>query len=204
MAILNSHTATASQNSIIDLRQPIPEALLDHYNRYGIKIDYEDTTVLKQVYVAAKDGVIARQLPSGAARHVKDYIFGERLDIIGESDGWYAVRDSIDRQYDEDNDGVIDTRASQWEKVFVKKDRMGDASDIRLTNEDIHTIRYLSMDDLEFLDEDRQLDKYLDIELIDKALFEKKRAQAVNFLSKNVKGIDKRTAYYRFQLLTRS
>ena len=192
LAILNPLTATASQNSMIDLRQPMPEAVLDHYNRYGIEIDYDSIPTIKHVFVKDKRGAIARQLPSGAARQVKDYSFGERLDIIGESDGWYAVQDSIDRQYDEDNDGVIDTRASQWEKVFVKKDRTGDASDIHLTDEDIHTIRYLSMDGLEFFDEDRQLDKYLDIELIDKALFDKQRALAVDFLSKNAKGIRKK------------
>ncbi|MGB2783944.1 hypothetical protein [Psychrobacter sp.] len=187
------HSAVASQNVIIDLNKPISAALLAQYNRDGIEIDYDDTTVLKQVYVTEKDGAIARQLPSGAARKVKSYTFGEKLDVIEDRKDWYTVRDSIDRQYDENNDGVIDKSISQWEKVFVKKDLTDDASDIRLTDEDIHTIRYLSVGDFQFFDEEKQLDKYLEIELIDRALFEKKRPIAVNFLSKNAKGVHKKS-----------
>ncbi|WP_201540694.1 hypothetical protein [Psychrobacter sp. 1044] len=180
------HSAVANQNVIIDLNKPISAALLAQYNRGGIEIDYDDTTVLKYIYVTAKDGAIARQLPSGAARKVKSYTFGEKLDVIEDRKDWYTVRDSIDRQYDENNDGVIDKSISQWEKVFVKKEQTGSTMPASLTSKDLNILAYLSVgEDYEYFEDGKALNDYLKIELIDKALFEKKRPLAVDFLSKN-------------------
>lgn len=190
--IVDGHSAMASQNTIIDLNKPIPEALLAHYNRYGIELDYDNTPVLKQVLVTDKQSAVARQLPSGAAREVEKYTFGQKLDVIEDRGGWYAIRDRIYREYDDDNDGIVERDVSKWEKVFVKKDQTGSTNSIALNSDDLNIISYLSVDeDYEYFEEGKALNDYLKIELIDKALFDKKRPLAVDFLSKD-KSIKKR------------
>ena len=180
------HSAVASQNVIIDLNKPISAALLAQYNRDGIEIDYDDTTVLKQVYVTAKDGAIARQLPSGAARKVKSYAFGKKLEVIEDRKDWYAVQDRIRREYDEDNDGIVETDVVKWEKVFVRKEQTGSTIPASLTSKDLNILAYLSVgEDYESFENGKVLNDYLKIELIDKAFFEKKRPLAVDFLSKD-------------------
>lgn len=186
------HSAMASQNVIIDMNKPIPEALLAQYNRDGIAIDYDNTPVLKQVLVTDDHGAVARQLPNGAAREVEKYTFGQKLEVIEDREGWYGVRDRVYREYDEDNDGVVDTDIVKWEKVFVKKDQTGTIDKIALAPEDLNIISYLSVGkNSEYFEKDKRLNQYLKIQLIDKALFEKKRPLAVNFLSKG-KGIKKK------------
>ena len=145
LTMFSYHSAVASQNVIIDLNKPISAALLAQYNRDGIEIDYDDTTVLKQVYVTAKDGAIARQLPSGAARKVKSYAFGEKLDVIEDRKDWYAVQDRIRREYDEDNDGIVETDVVKWEKVFVRKEQTGSTIPASLTSKDLNILAYLSI-----------------------------------------------------------
>ena len=194
------HSAVANQNVIIDLNKPISAALLAQYNRDGIEIDYDDTTVLKHVYVTAKDGAIARQLPSGAARKVKIYTFGEKLEVIEDRKDWYAVQDRIYREYDEDNDGVVETSIVKWEKVYVKKVQTGPINTIALTAEDLNMISYLSVaGDSAYFEDGEALNDYLQFELIDKALFERKRPLAVNFLSTD-KTIKKKNGVLSIQL----
>lgn len=173
-------------DSPIDLSKPIPEALLAEYNRDGIIFDYDNTPVLKQVFVTDKAGAVARQLPSGAARKVTNYSFGEQLEVIEDRQDWYAVRDRIYREYDDDNDGIVETDVVKWEKVFVKKDQTGSINSISLTPDDLNLVSYLSVDEnYEHFEKGRALDKYLKIELINKNMFESKRNIAVDFLSKD-------------------
>lgn len=178
------HSAVASQNVIIDLNKPISAALLAQYNRDGIEIDYDDTTVLKQVYVTAKDGAIARQLPSGAARKVKSYAFGEKLEVIEDNKEWYGIKAMVHREYEDDEGRHVS--ANQEEKVYIKKSDVGTFDKVVLTAEDLNILAYLSVgEDYETFENGKALNDYLKIELIDKAFFEKKRPLAVDFLSKD-------------------
>lgn len=178
------HSAVASQNVIIDLNKPISAALLAQYNRDGIEIDYDDTTVLKQVYVTAKDGAIARQLPSGAARKVKNYAFGEKLEVIEDNKEWYGIKAMVHREYEDDEGRHVS--ANQEEKVYIKKSDVGTFDKVVLTAEDLNILAYLSVgEDYESFEDGKALNDYLKIELIDKAFFEKKRPLAVDCLSKD-------------------
>lgn len=184
--IASHHSALASQNVVIDMSKPISASQLAAYNRDGINIDYDSTPVLRDIYVNNRGGTIARQLPSGAAKKVKDYPFGSKLEVIEDNKDWYGVRDRITRQYDEDNDGVIETSVDKWEKVFVRKDQTGAINTILLKPTDLNIVSYLSVGkNTESFETDKRLNKYLKFELIDKALFEQKRSLAVNFLSKD-------------------
>ena len=196
--IINSyHSAMAGQNASIDLSKPISEALLAQFNRDGIELDYDNTPVLKQVFVTNNNGAVARQLPSGAARKLKDYTFGEKLEVIEEQKDWYGVRDRI---YREDNDGVTKTDVVKWEKVYVKKVQTGPINTIALTAEDLNMISYLSVaGDSAYFEDGEALNDYLQFELIDKALFERKRPLAVNFLSTD-KTIKKKNGVLSIQL----
>lgn len=180
------HSAMAAQNVVIDMSQPISASQLAAYNRDGIEIDYDNTIVLKQVYVTDKEGTVARQLPSGAAKKVKSYGFGEKLEVIEEQKDWYGVQDRVFREYDNDNDGVIETDVVKWEKVYVKKANTGLISTIALTPKDLNIISYLSIDEKSaYFEEGKALNNYLKLELIDQTLFESKRALAIDFLSTN-------------------
>ena len=180
------HPAIASQSVTIDMRKPMSAAQLAEYNRDGIVIDYDNTPVLKQVYVTAKDGAIARQLPSGAAKKIKDYRIGTKLDVIEDNQQWYGIRDSIFRQYDEDYDGQdrMQIEVVRWEKVYIKKDQTGSLDSIVLMPKDLNIVSHLSVGKKdESFETGKALNDYLKIELIDKALFEKKRPLAVDYLS---------------------
>ena len=168
------HSAIASQSVTIDMRKPMSAAQLAEYNRDGIVIDYDNTPVLKHVYVTAKDGAIARQLPSGAAKKIKDYRIGTKLDVIEDNQQWYGIRDSIFRQYDEDYDGQdrMQIEVVRWEKLYIKKDQTGSLDSIALTPKDLNVVSHLSVGKKdESFETGKALNDYLKIELIDKALF---------------------------------
>lgn len=176
------HPAVASQNVIIDMSKPISASQLAAYNRDGIAINYDNTTVLKQVYVTDKAGAAARQLPSGAARKVKDYGFGEKLEVIEEQKEWYGIRESVFRQYYKKGTKI---ESVKWEKIYVKKSQTGVFNKIVLKPNDLNIISYLLANGKdERFEKGKALNKYLKLELIDKALFEKKRLLAVNYVSK--------------------
>lgn len=197
------HPAIASQSVTIDMRKPMSAAQLAEYNRDGIVIDYDNTPVLKQVYVTAKDGAIARQLPSSAAKKIKDYRIGTKLDVIEDNQQWYGIRDSIFRQYDEDYDGQdrMQIEVVRWEKVYIKKDQTGLLDSIVLMPKDLNIVSHLSVGKKdESFETGKALNDYLKIELIDKALFEKKRPLAVDFLS-HKNAIKKRDGVISIQLV---
>lgn len=180
------HPAIASQSATIDMHKPMSAAQLAEYNRDGIAIDYDNTPVLKHVYVTAIDGAIARQLPSGAAKKIKDYRVGTKLEVIEDNQQWYGVRDSIFRQYDEDYDGQdrMQIEVVRWEKVYIKKDQTGSLASIALTPKDLNIVSHVSVGKKdEYFETGKVLNDYLKIELIDKEAFEKKRPLAVDYLS---------------------
>ena len=82
------HSAIASQNVVIDMSKPISASQLAAYNRDGIAIDYDNTSVLREVYVTDKSGITAYQLPSGAAKKVQDYPFSAKLEVIEDNKEW--------------------------------------------------------------------------------------------------------------------
>ena len=184
------HSAMASQNVVIDMSKPISANQLAAYNRDGIAIDYDNTPVLREVYVTDKSGITAYQLPSGAAKKVQDYPFSAKLEVIEDNKEWYGIRERVFRQYYKKGTEI---ESVKWEKIYVKKSQTGLFNTIVLKPNDLNIISYLSVgENSESFETDKPLNKYLKFELIDKALFEKKRPLAVNFLSKNNPGVSKK------------
>ena len=177
------HSAMASQNVVIDMSKPISANQLAAYNRDGIAIDYDNTPVLREVYVTDKSGITAYQLPSGAAKKVQDYPFSAKLEVIEDNKEWYGIRERVFRQYYKKGTEI---ESVKWEKIYVKKSQTSVFNKIVLKPNDLNIISYLLADGKdERSEKGRALKNYLKFELIDKALFEKKRPLAVNYVSKD-------------------
>ena len=181
--IASHHSALASQNVVIDMSKPISAAQLAAYNSDGIAIDFDNTPVLREVYVTDKSGITAYQLPSGAAKKVQDYPFSAKLEVIEDNKGWYGIRERVSRRYYKNGTEI---ESVKWEKIYVKKSQTGLFNTIVLKPSDLNVISYLLADGKdERSEKGKALKAYLKFELIDKALFEKKRPLAINFLSKD-------------------
>lgn len=158
----------------------------------------DDAPVLMELYVINRAGAVGRQLPNDTAEKLKSYIFGDKLEVIDDDKGWYGIKAMVHREY-EDEEGRHIT-ADQEEKIYIKKSEVGSSDKVVLVANDLNILTYLNIDEnhVDF-ENGKPLDNTLTFELIDKSLFEKKRALAVNFLSDN-KAIKKRNGVITIQL----
>jgi len=146
----------------------------------GYPIDYDNTQVLDTVYVIEKKGVEYKQEPDKNSETLGIEEYGSRLEVIATCEGWLGIRERVHRKFDRENKVV---EQSAWEKVYVPKSALGSFSQIKLVQEDLNIISY-SIDKGERQDYEngKELTKYLKVELIDKKLFESKKADTINFL----------------------
>ena len=167
----------SSQNISADETIEIAEV---DYSR-GIAIAH-DTPVLMELYVINRAGAVGRQLPNDTAENLKSYMFGDKLDVIEDDKGWYGIKAMIRREYEDDQGRHI--TANQEEKIYIKKSEVGTLDKMVLITEDLNILTYLNIDENYVgFENGKPLDNTLKFELINKSLFEKKRALAVNFLS---------------------
>ena len=167
----------SSQNISADERTEITTV---DYSR-GITIDH-DAPVLMELYVINRAGAVGRQLPSDTAEKLKSYIFGDKLEVIEDDKGWYGIKAMIRREYEDDQGRHI--TANQEEKIYIKKSDVGTLDKVVLITDDLNILSYSNINEkYAGVENGKPLDNILIFELIDKSLFEKKRALAVNFLS---------------------
>ena len=167
----------SSQNISADERTEITTV---DYSR-GITIDH-DAPVLMELYVINRAGAVGRQLPSDTAEKLKSYIFGDKLEVIEDDKGWYGIKAMIRREYEDDQGRHI--TANQEEKIYIKKSDVGTLDKVVLITDDLNILSYSNIGEkYAGVENGKSLDNILTFELIDKSLFEKKRALAVNFLS---------------------
>ncbi|MEJ5962773.1 hypothetical protein [Pedobacter immunditicola] len=82
---------------------------------------------------------------------------------------------------DYDNKKVLESTG--WEKVYVPKITTGSSKDISLLEKDLNIITSLTIKEKTYeFEEGKVLTDYLKIELIDKTIFDSKKATAVDFL----------------------
>ena len=167
------------------------------YSR-GNRID-QDTPVLTELYVINRAGAAGRQLPKDASEKLRGYIFGDKLEVIEDDKEWYGIKAVVHREYADDEGRYVS--ASQEEKVYIKKSDVGTFDKVILIPEDLNIMSYLNIGE-KYVDmvEGKPLDNILQFELIDKALFERKRPLAVNFLSTD-KMIKKKNGVLSIQLV---
>ena len=171
------HNLPLAQNISAD--ETIEIAAVD-YSR-GITIDH-DAPVLMELYVINRAGAAGRQLPKDTGEKLKSYMFVDKLEVIEDDKGWYGIKAMVHREYEDDEGRHV--TADQEEKIYIKKSEVGTLDKVVLTADDLNILSYSNIGEkYAGVENGKPLDNILTFELIDKSLFEKKRALAVNFLS---------------------
>lgn len=136
----------------------------------ALPINYDQTTVLKNVYVIDREGAVLRQGADQKAPALGRYPYGTKLDVIGEEGDWIAVMDRIQRSQKEADGQTVEV--TRWEKVYVAKAKLGTQDKIKLSPKDLNLILLQKVGDKEnYYEKGQPLDKYLHLELIDEQTF---------------------------------
>jgi hypothetical protein len=155
----------------------------------GNRIDYDKTKVIKNVYVIKREGTAIKDKADQNSETLGTYTFGKKLPVIEETAEWLGIMDRITRKYSKNGDEIEST---QWEKVYVLKSTTGSVDKVTLIQSDLNIISSLSVNQKnENFETGKELKDYLQIELIDKALFESKRSTSVNYLTADTLAIRK-------------
>lgn len=156
------------------------DSSLEEIIERGNPIDFDNNKVFSTVYAIAKNGVEAKQQADENAEIVKNYQYGDRLEVIEESGKWLGVRDRISREFIEEGKTIQQWR---WEKVYVLKNKTGSIKQIKIASSDLYSIYTLEInDELIKVDTENKIKNYLNIELIDKDFFDSKKETEVSFL----------------------
>ncbi|HBO38735.1 MAG TPA: SH3 domain-containing protein [Pasteurellaceae bacterium] len=197
-----SHTGRANEKTI----QHSPSEHIIETNNTGNKIDNDNTQVIKHVYVIDLAGAEIKKQASESGKTLATYPYGKQLAVIEETKEWLGIREWITGESLEWLDiKERDTRESVqngWEKVYVLKSKTGSFDEITLVPEILPIISWLginqknepaddSYEKTEFFLTNQALKDFLEIELIDKGLFDSKRNSAVNFLTADTTAIKK-------------
>lgn len=152
----------------------------------GNEIDYDNTKVIKTVFVSNKNGADFKQDPSSTSKPSGRYQYNKRLDVIEEVGEWYGVRDRISRTIIQ-NGKTIERIA--WEKVYVMKQDTETHENISLSETDLNIISYQILNEnyenFENYEDGKILDKIIKVELSDELEFEKWKTTSTNYLSKD-------------------
>jgi len=164
----------------------------------GHKIDYNNTQVLETVYVIDREGVEMKQDADENSKIMGTYNYGDKLDVIEETEKWLGIRDRITRKFVKNGDEIVSTG---WEMIYVLKNKTGSINEIRLIPSDLNIISSLSVagQESKYFEKGQQLNKYLKIELVDEQLFESRKDSAVNFLLADTAIIEKKNGTIELQ-----
>ncbi len=146
----------------------------------GNKIDYDNTKVIKSIYVTDRNGIEVKQQANNNSKTLGVYEYGTKLDIIEETENWYGVRDRITREFYINGSKI---ESIGWEKVYVLKNKTGSINEITLVPSDLNIISYLTVNQkTEHFETGKDLTDFLTLELIDKSVFDNKKNSSVDFL----------------------
>lgn len=155
----------------------------------GNKIDFDKTKVIQYLYVIDRGGVEMKQKPKNTSKTLGKYEFGAKLDVIELGKEWIGVRDRITREFS--RDGYL-IESTGWEKVYIKRSKTGSIDKINLINKDLNIISSFKQGEKsEYFEFGKELKDFLEIELIEKELFENKQSNAFNLLLKDTSEIKK-------------
>lgn len=171
----NNHQISERTNQSL-----VSDTLTTESENTGNKIDYDNTKVIKNIYVTDKNGIEVKQQADNNSKTLGTYEYGTKLDVIEENENWLGIRDRITREFYRNGDKVESTG---WEKVYVLKEKTGSINEIALIPSDINIISSLTVNKkAEFFETGEELTEYLSLELIDKPLFDSQKSTSVNFL----------------------
>ncbi|MFD2968562.1 SH3 domain-containing protein [Sphingobacterium bambusae] len=166
-------TANVPQQSPADTMAQLDEPA-------GNPIDFDKTAVLRSTYVVDRNGATMRQQASEDAKSLGVFTYGSKLDVIEETESWLGIRERITREFTRDGSQI---ESNGWEKVYVLKSQTGAVGAIALVPADLAVVSLLTVgEETEQHEDGKRLGKYLELELIDKGLFDSKKGSSVNFL----------------------
>jgi len=146
----------------------------------GNKIDYDNTKVIRTVYVTDREGVELKQEANENSTTLGIYEYGTKLDVIEETEKWLGIRERITRDFIRDGSKI---QSTGWEKIYVLKNKTGIINEISLLPSDLNIISSLTRNQkTEYFENGKQLKEFLSLELIDKTVFDKNKSTAVNFI----------------------
>ena len=171
--IVNSETVS----TYVDSPQPKNEV----FPQETYKIDYDKEIVIRKVFVIDRKGLELKQQPAESSETLGRYEFGSQLEVIQDAGEWLGIRERIDRNYEKEDGSKVES--SQWEKVYVSKQKTGGIDEIVLVAEDLNIITSINVNNQsESFEKGTPLKGHLGIELIDKKLFDSKKNSAIDFL----------------------
>lgn len=159
---------------------------------------------IKEYYVTDRQGVDAKQEPDESSKTLLHYNFGDVLNVFvdpgrmyealyydpalydhassGVSPTFYAVGGSVYREWSNDE---MNNTAQIWryELVFVKRNALGDISDVRLIPEELNEAERWEAEERERWEaEERRSDGRLTVELVDQSVYDSmERCQVDSF-----------------------
>ncbi len=153
--------------------------------------DYDNTKVIKEVFVINKQGTAIKEASSEQAKVLGYTEYGAKLEVIEELGDWLAIRERIGRNYVKDDGTRVES--SGWERVYVAKNETGTLDEIQLTQSDLNIITSSNINEKsEFFEKGKPLKTYLKFELIDQSVFENQKINAVNFLLADTNAVIKK------------
>lgn len=154
------------------------------------EIDYNNTKVLQTIFVTAREGTEMKQQKDVNSKSVGYYKYGSKVDVIETGEEWIGVREYILREFFKEGNKI---KANHWEKVYVLKSSTGDLNNITLAPSDLPSINSLKFNRRhDNVEEEKMLEDYLTINLIDQNFFDSKKSSAVNFLTSDTTLIKRR------------
>ena len=135
---------------------------------------------VKRQYIIDRNGAYFKEKPDTNAK-TQNYIpYGYFLEIEGEKDDFYKVMNPYTGYYG-----------------YIEKNKVGTADQISLITSDLRVMSHFKMashKEFMFFDEKetKQLEGFVDIELIDKSLYDKAKKESVDFLVRDTLSIVKK------------
>ena len=170
----SNQTSQETEQNISDNSQTIEN------ENIGNKIDYDNTKVIRNVYVTDREGVELKQEANENSTTLGIYEYGTKLDVIEETEKWLGIRERITRDIIRDGSKI---QSTGWEKIYVLKNKTGIINEITLLPSDLNIISSLTRNQkTEYFENGKQLKEFLSLELIDKTVFDKNKSTSVNFI----------------------
>lgn len=166
-----------SRNQITSEKH-IEPSLVD--SAQGILINYDEVSVVDRLRITDRNGTDIFQQPYDGALRIMKLDYGAEVEIISEENGFYGIRERVTRDISTGDKKITRTA---WEKVYIKKNQLGELSSIRLESEDLYVISYSQFGrELEFQEAKQQLNEIVRIELIDESVFSDQKRNIVSHI----------------------
>src|SRR5690606_5795755 len=87
----------------------VSDTLTTESENTGNKIDYDNTKVIKNVYVTDRNGIEIKQQADTYSNTLGTYEDATKLDVIEETENWLGIRDRITREFYRNGDKIEST-----------------------------------------------------------------------------------------------